>query len=58
MTFKRLPDGGREITHPSGLVVIETAKQRQAQRAELVSAAAEAQQRIKDFDAEEAKLNG
>jgi len=53
MTFKRLPDGAREITHPSGLVVVETRKQRLEQREYLARRAAEATRQLADFDAKE-----
>ena len=66
MTFKRLPDGAREITHPSGLVVVETLRQRAELRACLAGRAAVATKQLADFDAQEKadgfaveeKLNG
>jgi len=66
MTFKRLPDGAREITHPSGLVIVETLRQRVELRARLAKRAAGAVRQLADFDAQEKaagfaveeKLNG
>jgi hypothetical protein len=51
MTFRFLPDGSREITHPSGLKVIETAKQRQDRRVEIVARIAEDTNQLKAIDA-------
>ena len=53
MTFKRLPDGAREITHPSGLVVVETLRQRLQWREYLARRAAVATKQLADFDAQE-----
>ena len=50
MVIKELPDGRRRITHPSGLVVIETVQQRRAYRAELVEAVREAKAQLTEFD--------
>ena len=57
ITIRRLPDGGRQLTHPSGVVVVETAAHRQKVRAEIVRTIAEMQQSLQVFDAEEATLN-
>jgi hypothetical protein len=51
MTFRSLPDGAREITHPSGLKVIETREQRQTQRAEMVRMRNDLTMQIADLDA-------
>jgi hypothetical protein len=50
ITIKLLADGAREITHPSGIKTIETRKQRQSMRAELVRMAAEIAEQIKALD--------
>jgi len=56
MTFRNLPNGAREITHPSGVKVVETRQQRQAQRAEMVADRNDLDRRLADFDAEEVKI--
>ena len=53
MTFKRLLDGAREITHPSGLVVVETLRQRLQWREYLARRAAVATKQLAGFDAQE-----
>ena len=66
MTFKRLPDGAREITHPSGVKVIETREQRLQCRADLIRRIAEMTKELAAADIEEKaivadveeKLNG
>ena len=64
---EELPDGGRRISHPSGLVVIETRQQRRAHRAELAHAIHEAEAQLSGFDtrnprvrnaAPEGRING
>ena len=56
ITFRTLPDGSREIAHPSGVKVIETLKQRQAMRAGIVAMIAEQTKQLADLDAEEVKI--
>ena len=56
ITFKTLPDFSREITHPSGVKVIETKKQRGEMRADLVAMIAEQTRQIADIDALEATI--
>jgi hypothetical protein len=53
MTFKRLPDGAREITHPSGVKVIETREQRLQCRADLIQRIAEMTKELAAADVEE-----
>jgi len=53
---ERLPDSGRRLTHPSGVVADETSKARQVERAALVTEMKQAQERLVEFDADEAKL--
>ena len=53
MTIRRLPDGARKITHPSGLVVVETRRQRLLWREYLARRAAVAAKQLADFDAQE-----
>lgn len=56
ITFRNLPDGAREITHPSGLKVIETRAQRQTQREGIVWMRDDLTMQIADLDAEEVKI--
>lgn len=45
-------DGGRRITHPTGLVCIQTPEQRADERVRLIQARADAKQAVVDFDKE------
>jgi len=56
ITFRAMPDGAREITHPSGVKVIETRAQRQLQRAEMVRMTDDLMRQIVDFDIQEEKI--
>ena len=65
MTFRYLPaegspwrDGVREITHPSGVVVLETCEDRKRQRDDLLAMRDEITAQIAVMDAEESKING
>ena len=53
---ERLPDAGRRLTHPSGVVADEPSKARQVERAMLVAEIKQAQERLAEFDADEATL--
>ena len=58
MTFRYLPDGVREITHPSGVVVRETREDRKRQRDDLLAMRDERTAQIAAMDLEESKING
>ena len=51
-----LPDGARRLTHPSGVVCVETAEDRENQRAEIVAEIAIRGEQLKAFDAEAVEI--
>jgi hypothetical protein len=52
---ERTADGDRKLTHPSGVVALETARQLADMRAALVKEVSDAQARVTAFDAQAAK---
>jgi len=49
--IEKLPTGGRKLTHPAGVIVIETPEQLAGRRVELTEAVERAQQNLNRFDA-------
>jgi len=52
MLIEKLPGGGRRISHPSGIVVVETLAQRREHRNGLVRQQRETAESLVVFDAE------
>ena len=53
MRIAYLKDGGQRITHPTGLVSIQTPEQRADERVRLIKVRADAKQAVVDFDKEQ-----